>query len=62
MSELQKTMMFGGEGIFIADLTGPGKVWLQSLPFSRLVGHIHATMPSRGGAGDLLGTVTKLID
>ncbi len=40
-----KTMMFGGEGIFVANLTGPGKVWLQSLPFSRLVGHIHATMP-----------------
>ena len=58
-----KTMMFGGEGIFVAKLTGPGKIWLQSLPFSRLAGHIHATMPSRSGSGggDLLGTVSKLI-
>ena len=59
-----KTMMFGGEGVFVANLTGPGKVWLQSLPFSRLVGHIQATMPrqSGSGGGDLLGAVGKLID
>ena len=30
-----KSMLFGGEGVFLATLTGPGKVWLQSLPFSR---------------------------
>ncbi len=41
-----KTMMFGGEDVFVATLTGPGKVWLQSMPFPRLVGLIHATMPS----------------
>jgi uncharacterized protein (TIGR00266 family) len=35
-----KTALFGGEGIFFATLTGPGKVWLQSLPFSRLAGRI----------------------
>lgn len=37
-----KTMMFGGEGIFLATLTGPGKVWLQSMPFPRLVARNHA--------------------
>jgi uncharacterized protein (TIGR00266 family) len=35
-----KTALFGGEGIFYAALTGPGKVWLQSLPFSRLADRI----------------------
>ncbi len=35
-----KTALFGGEGIFFATLRGPGKVWLQSLPFSRLAGRI----------------------
>lgn len=42
-----KTMLFGGEGIFLAVLTGPGKVWLQSLPFSRLAGRM--LMASTGG-------------
>ena len=37
-----KTAIFGGEGLFFATLTGPGKVWLQSLPFSRLAGRIMA--------------------
>jgi len=37
-----KTALFGGEGLFFATLTGPGKVWLQSLPFSRLAGRIVA--------------------
>src|SRR5512147_3027692 len=35
-----KTALFGGEGLFFATLRGPGKVWLQSLPFSRLAGRI----------------------
>jgi uncharacterized protein (TIGR00266 family) len=43
-----KSMIFGGEGVFFAQLTGPGHVWLQSLPFSRLAGRILAN--SRGGA------------
>ena len=42
-----KTMLFGGEGMFFAQLRGPGKVWLQSLPFSRLAGRM--LMASRGG-------------
>ena len=39
-----KTQLLGGEGMFLASLTGPGKVWLQSMPYPRLVGHIQATM------------------
>ena len=35
-----KTALFGGEGLFFATLRGPGRVWLQSLPFSRLAGRI----------------------
>ncbi|HLO75189.1 MAG TPA: AIM24 family protein, partial [Magnetospirillum sp.] len=44
-----KTMLFGGEGLFFATLTGPGRVWLQSLPFSRLAGRMLAAAP-RGGS------------
>ncbi|MDV6329817.1 TIGR00266 family protein [Asticcacaulis sp. 201] len=60
-----KSMIFGGEGVFFAQLTGPGKVWIQSLPFARLAGRIGAAIggggPSRGegsilgGLGDLIG-------
>ena len=64
-----KTALFGGEGLFLASLSGPGTVWLQSLPFSRLASRIFAAAPQRGGsreegsllggfaAGGLLGTV-----
>jgi uncharacterized protein (TIGR00266 family) len=44
-----KTALFGGEGIFFAALTGPGRVWLQSLPFSRLADRIYAAAPQTGG-------------
>jgi uncharacterized protein (TIGR00266 family) len=44
-----KNTIFGGEGLFMATLTGPGKVWLQSLPFSRLAGRVLANAGSRGG-------------
>ena len=44
-----KSMFFGGEGFFFARLVGPGHVWLQSMPFSRLVGHIASRLPSSGG-------------
>ncbi len=60
-----KSILFGGEGVFFATLRGPGKVWLQSLPFSRLAGRMLASAPARGshreegsvlgGLGDLLG-------
>ncbi len=54
-----KTALFGGEGLFLARLTGPGKVWLQSLPFSRLANRILAAAPKSGGKekeeGGMLG-------
>ena len=60
-----KSMIFGGEGIFFARLTGPGKVWIQSLPFSRLAGRMWAAVPSRGGSkgeGSILGGLGNLLD
>jgi uncharacterized protein (TIGR00266 family) len=54
-----KTALFGGEGLFLARLTGPGKVWLQSMPFSRLANRVLAAAPKEGGKkvdeGGLLG-------
>lgn len=47
-----KTALFGGEGLFFATLRGPGSVWIQSLPFSRLASRVFAAAPSRGGAKD----------
>ena len=49
-----KSMLFGGEGMFLATLAGPGKVWLQSLPFSRLAGRLQSAAQrggKRGAAG-----------
>ena len=53
-----KNTLFGGEGLFLATLTGPGRVWLQSLPFSRLAGRMMAGAGARGGKdeGSLLNT------
>ncbi|OCA80854.1 TIGR00266 family protein [Pseudobacillus wudalianchiensis] len=45
-----KTALFGGEGLFFATLRGPGTVWVQSLPFSRLASRVFAAMPQNGGA------------
>ena len=45
-----KTSLFGGEGLFFAVLQGPGKLWLQSLPFSRLAGRMLQAAPQRGGS------------
>jgi uncharacterized protein (TIGR00266 family) len=53
-----KTALFGGEGLFFAKLTGPGTVWLQSLPFSRLASRVFAAAPQNGGSreeGSVLG-------
>lgn len=53
-----RTALFGGEGLFLAKVTGPGTVWLQSLPLSRLASRIFAAAPQRGGSkeeGSLLG-------
>ena len=46
-----KSMVFGGEGFFFAQLKGPGKVWLQSLPFSRLAGRMMATAAVHSATG-----------
>lgn len=61
-----KTALFGGEGLFFARMTGPGKVYLQSLPFSRLAGRVYAAAPQtpgrRQGEGSILGGLGNLLD
>jgi uncharacterized protein (TIGR00266 family) len=61
-----KTALFGGEGLFYAALTGPGRVWLQSLPFSRMADRIYKAAPAAGGSrvgeGSILGGLGGLID
>jgi uncharacterized protein (TIGR00266 family) len=52
-----KTALFGGEGLFLAKLTGPGQLWLQSLPFSRLASRVFAAAPQAGGRGREEGSV-----
>ena len=47
-----KTALFGGEGLFLARMSGPGTIWLQSLPFSRLASRVFAAAPQRGGGRD----------
>ena len=60
-----KSMFFGGEGLFLATLSGTGTVWLQSLPFSRLADRILAHAPSGGGSsreeGSLLGGIGRML-
>jgi len=60
-----KSMLFGGEGLFLATLQGTGRVWLQSLPFSRLADRILASAPSEGGKsvdeGSVIRGVTKFL-
>jgi uncharacterized protein (TIGR00266 family) len=61
-----KSMIFGGEGLFLVTLRGHGKVYLQSLPFSRMADRIIAHAPSHGGKskgeGSLLGGLGRMID
>ena len=61
-----KTALFGGEGLFFATLRGPGRVWLQSLPLSRLAARITAASPQtgRGGReeGSVLGGLGRMLD
>ena len=61
-----KSMFFGGEGMFLATLSGHGTVWIQSLPFSRLADRILAHAPSSGGSskgeGSVLGGVGRMLD
>ena len=61
-----KSMLFGGEGLFFATLRGPGRVWMQSLPLSRLAGRLWAAAPQSGGRrreeGSILGGLGDLLD
>lgn len=60
-----KNMVFGGEGVFFARLEGPGTVWVQSLPFSRLAGRVLANARQMGGnkdEGGILGGLGNLLD
>ena len=61
-----KSMIFGGEGMFLATLRGTGTVWLQSLPFSRLADRILAFAPAAGGKdqgeGSVLGRAGRVLD
>lgn len=61
-----KSALFGGEGLFFATLRGPGKVWLQSLPLSRMADRIIAASPRAGGGrreeGSILGGLGGLLD
>jgi uncharacterized protein (TIGR00266 family) len=59
-----KSMIFGGEGVFFARLRGPGHVWLQSLPFSRLAGRLMANLGPMGrktDEGSVLGTLGNIL-
>jgi len=61
-----RSILFGGEGLFFATLRGPGKIWLQSLPLSRMAQRIYAAAPQtgRGGReeGSILGGLGRLLD
>ncbi|ALC18134.1 hypothetical protein DSOUD_3417 [Desulfuromonas soudanensis] len=61
-----KSMFFAGEGLFLATLSGHGKVWMQSLPFSRLADRIIAHAPRAGGSergeGSVLGGIGRMLD
>jgi uncharacterized protein (TIGR00266 family) len=60
-----KNTVFGGEGLFYATLRGPGTVYVQSLPFSRLAGRVLAAIPRGGntkGEGSILGGLGDLLD
>ncbi len=66
MSKGLKSILFGGEGLFLATVRGHGKVWIQSLPFSRLADRIISHAPSMGGSsqgeGSVLGGLGRLLD
>jgi uncharacterized protein (TIGR00266 family) len=61
-----KSAIFGGEGLFFATLRGPGRIWLQSLPLSRMANRIVAAAPRAGGRrreeGSALGVIGDILD
>jgi uncharacterized protein (AIM24 family) len=56
-----KSALFGGEGLFFAKLEGPGTVWLQSLPFSRLAGRMLMAVPGGKEEGSVLSKLGSLV-
>src|SRR5204862_4054873 len=56
-----KSALFGGEGLFFATLRGPGRVWLQSLPLSRLARRIVAAAPQTGRGGKEEGSILGVL-
>lgn len=60
-----KNALFGGEGLFLATLQGPGTIWIQSLPFSRMADKIVSSAPKMGGKskgeGSLLGGLGNMV-
>ena len=56
-----KTAFFGGEGLFFAALTGPGTIWLQSLPFKRIAKQVLSAIPRNKGEGSALGSLGDLL-
>jgi uncharacterized protein (AIM24 family) len=61
-----RNTLFGGEGVFFAKLSGPGRVFIQSLPFSRLADRVISSAPKMGGKskgeGSILGGIGNLFD
>jgi len=61
-----KSAIFGGEGLFFANLTGPGRIWMQTLPFSRLADRVYSAAPQTGGRrqgeGSILGGLGDMLD
>ncbi len=57
-----RTMVFGGEGLFVATLSGAGRVWLQSLPFNRIADRVLQNLQPGGsdGEGSLIGGLTNM--
>ncbi len=57
-----KNAVFGGEGLFLATLRGPGRIWLQSLPFSRLAGRLLSGFARKKGEGSVLGGLSNIFE
>ena len=61
-----KNSLFGGEGLFFVTLTGPGDIWIQSLPFSKLASRIISAAPQTGtksvDEGSILGSIGNIFE
>jgi uncharacterized protein (AIM24 family) len=52
-----RNIIWGGEGLFLATCTGPGRVWVQSMPVNELAAKLAEYLPNRGGSGIAAGAV-----